>query len=190
MKRLFVSLITSFVCFASHAQAPAGTSTNPAPNANQQTTSASDSAPYTPLSEEDLYILKKGEISDSRYVFGTLLSIVPGFGVGHAVNKQFGKSGWLFLAGEGAGVGIMYVGVLACIGDNVFEDKDNCNNALIDVGVITFLGFKIWEVVDAITRPPKHNARFRELQAEKKSRNALFLVPRTDSIGANLVYTF
>lgn len=172
--------------------ANAQTATPPAQDAPSADAAAADSSEKTnvPMSKEDLYILSKGEVSRSRYALGTVLSIFPGFGVGHAVNKQFAKSGWIFLAGEGAAAGVMFVGVLACFGDSLFEDENKCSNSLVDIGGMTFLGFKIWEVVDAITRPPKHNARYRELVAERKGKSALFLVPRFDSVGANLVYTF
>ena len=118
--------------------------------------------------EQDL--LNQGEITDNRHVGGILVSLFFGLGIGQAVQGRYGDTGWIFTVGETASTVALFVGVFKTL-DHCFDtiDDHTCNNdstgsVLLIGGFVGLAAFRIWEIVDAITGPPKHNARLRELR--------------------------
>lgn len=122
------------------------------------------------LSEEDQALLARGEISEGRYIGGALASMFFGFGVGQAVHGRYHDTGWIFTLGETGTLAAMVVGALQAIGDcYTFEADQGCNDdddgeALMVGGLLGFLAFRTWELVDVFAAPPRHNARVRELR--------------------------
>ncbi len=142
------------------------------------------------LSEKDKSILEIGEISTTRYVIGGVLGTYPvGFGVGHAIQGRWSDTGWIFTAGEAGSAAVFLVGALGCINnelDKGFNGKNDCtglNEALLVTGIIGFVGFRIWEVVDVWSTPPSHNRKYNELKdyihksQAKEIKTSLFLSP-------------
>jgi hypothetical protein len=123
-----------------------------------------------PLTSVEQDLLNSGEIADNRHVGGIVVSLFFGLGIGQAVQGRYGDTGWIFTLGETASVVALFVGVVKTI-DDCFDTRDEpgCNdhstgNALLIGGLVGLAAFRIWEVVDAITGPPRHNARVRELR--------------------------
>jgi hypothetical protein len=122
---------------------------------------------YVPqLTEEEQGLLARGEISDGRYLGGALASVFFGFGVGQAVHGRYRDTGWIFTLGEGGTLTAMFIGVFQSL--DACLDESDCSNdegeALLLGGLIGFLAFRAWELVDAFGAPPRHNARVRELR--------------------------
>lgn len=120
------------------------------------------------LSEEDQALLARGEISDGRYIGGALASVFFGFGIGQAVHGRYHDTGWIFTFGEAGTLAAMVVGALQAIGD-CYDFGEPCRDdddgeALMVGGLLGFIAFRAWELVDVFSAPPKHNARVRELR--------------------------
>ena len=154
------------------------------------------------LTEKDKEVLEIGEISTGRYVAGGILGTYPiGFGIGHAIQGRWSEQGWIFTAGELGSVAMLLGGLSSCLkgdADDFFDDCSGGENALITVGLIGFIGFRIWEIVDVWAVPPSHNKKHRELQEyinkapEKTTKASLTLSPLSAKLGqgAALVLNF
>jgi hypothetical protein len=126
---------------------------------------------YVPVqvTADERDLLDQGEITDGRHVGGILVSLFFGLGVGQAVQGRYGDTGWIFTVGEAASMVALIVGVVKTV-DDCFDldergcDDDSTGSVLVLGGFIGLAGFRIWEVVDAITGPPRHNARLRQLR--------------------------
>ncbi len=124
---------------------------------------------YVPvqLSADDQELLQKGEISDGQHVGGAVVSLFFGFGIGQAVQGRYGETGWIFTIGEIASITALFVGLGQAF-DDCFEGDNTCNDnqgeTLMIGGLVGLLVFRVWEVVDAFSGPPKHNRKVRELR--------------------------
>jgi hypothetical protein len=121
------------------------------------------------LTPEEQELLAEGEISDGAHVGGTLLSIFIGFGSGQAVQGRWGDTGWIFTLGEVASIAMIIYGAEQEANDDCFygnePDCDEDAGALpITIGLIGFVVLHVWEVVDAIAGPARHNRRVRNLR--------------------------
>jgi hypothetical protein len=103
---------------------------------------------------------EQSEISKSKYVVGGVLGSTVGFGIGHIIQKRYGKGkGWIFTAGESAP--LAYV-ILLWYSDSsqscsvpdaynnrcVRNEKSSSRTAALNTATAVFFGFKIWEVID------------------------------------------
>ncbi len=142
------------------------------------------------LKQEEEKILSIGEISTPRYVIGGILGTYPiGLGIGHAIQGRWSEDGWIFTAGELGSASVLFFGLLGCV-DQVFK-RDNCSdveNAMIVTGLIGFVGFRIWEIVDVWAKPPAYNHKYRDLkkyietyQTKKDVRSSLDIKPLLNS---------
>ena len=49
------------------------------------------------------------EVSETNYYLGGVLGVLPGFGIGHAVQGRWKDKGWIFTAGElTTAIGLIY----------------------------------------------------------------------------------
>ncbi len=101
----------------------------------------------TELTSYDRRVLETGEISGLRRAAGSILAVVPGFGIGHAVQGRYQYKGLVFTLTE-----------MGCVGLFAFGREGGI------VAIFPFLGFKIWEFVDSIVGSGRHNLRYRQLQ--------------------------
>lgn len=127
-----------------------------------------DGISYASLSESDRTILERGEISQARYVIGGILATYPlGLGIGHAVQGRYMEKGWIFTVGELASIAVFAAGMGDCVASTWSSNKDNCNGSggLLFAGAFGYVGFRIWEAVDAWATPPEQNRRYRELKS-------------------------
>src|SRR5262245_17772857 len=121
------------------------------------------------LSLDDQELLTQGEISENARVGGVVASAVVGFGVGHAIQGRWTKTGWKFTVTEGIAAGVMYYGLhgIANSIGNCLVDDPSCNDPddhsgwIFLGGLLALGGLHIWEIVDAYEGPLDHNARVR-----------------------------
>jgi hypothetical protein len=114
------------------------------------------------LTAYDRKVLEDGEISGSRRLIGSLLAVVPGFGLGHAVQGRYRYKGLVFTLVE-----------MGCVGLFAFGREGGI------VAIFPFVGFKLWELGDAIAGSERHNARYHELQSTSldSDDNRLTIMP-------------
>jgi len=125
------------------------------------------------LTADENELLQQGEISDGQHVGGGVAALFFGFGIGQAVQGRWTETGWIFTLGEGASVVALFSGFVKVL------QSDNCDSSgdpvpvsschrdgegLLWAGLIGYLVFHTWEVVDAFIGPPKHNAKVRALK--------------------------
>lgn len=101
-------------------------------------------------------VLKKDEgISHGRYVTGGVLGSIPGFGIGHAIQKRYAKSrAWIFTATESAAAAyLVTISLFACDGatGSRYDDCWKEHNQKVAIGSLFYWGFHIWEIVDVWT---------------------------------------
>jgi hypothetical protein len=122
---------------------------------------------YHLLSDEELEIVARGEISDEAHFGGGLVGTFFGFGLGHAVQGRFGDRGWIFLTGEAASGAFLIWGMSECFSLVPQEGGtgETCGkDARFLVGGIGLVAFRIWELIDVWAGPPAYNARVRDLR--------------------------
>jgi hypothetical protein len=125
---------------------------------------------YVPiqLSEDEQALLSRGEISDRRYIAGVLATVFFGLGVGQAIHGRYQDTGWIFTFGEAGSVLAMIVGAVRSISDCDYFDNECADSddgeALLIGGLVGYVVFRAWELVDSFGAPPRHNARVRELR--------------------------
>jgi hypothetical protein len=127
-------------------------------------------APPVLLSSDEQALLARGEISDSQQIGGTVLSLVFGLGVGQAAEGRWSDTGWIFTVGEIGAATAIVVGVseaFACDGAprGACGSRNDRGAALAYGGLLVFGGLHVWEIVDAIVGPRRHNDRVRALRA-------------------------
>ena len=106
------------------------------------------------------------EISKANYYTGGVLGVLPGFGIGHAVQGRWMEKGWIFTAGEVvSAAGLVYFALNLFntlptakeIVDNYSENSESSkaisastitSGALALVFLTLFLSFKAVETVD------------------------------------------
>jgi hypothetical protein len=116
------------------------------------------------LSSDDEKVLMRGMITPNQQIAGGILSIVPGFGLGQAVENRYEEKGWIFTVGEATSVGIALAAGPHCIFDT--------NTPHGSCGVTTAFGIvagliKLWEVGDAWIAPISNNQRYEQLHWQK-----------------------
>ncbi len=120
------------------------------------------------LTRDEQELLQKGEITDGQHVGGIAANIFLGFGIGQAIQGRYGETGWIFTVGEIASFTALIVGVSQNLEDCFDNIDGNCDQnrgeALIIGGLVGYVVFRIWSVVDAAGGPSKHNQKLRELR--------------------------
>lgn len=99
------------------------------------------------------------KMSTGQYVVGGVLGTYPGLGIGHAVQGRWKEKGWIFTTGELVGGVMVGIGAGECLGDAAGDalagqKTTNCDSNLLAAGAITFLVFKVWEIIDVWVEPP------------------------------------
>ncbi len=145
--------------------------------------SAPQEAAVLTLREQAL--LARGEISGARHVTGTVVAVVPGLGLGHAIQGRWKERGWIFTFGQLVTFGMATVAAAE-------SDLDqNIVTTLAIAGWGGWLSLRVWEVTDAVIGPKRHNMRVRAIR--RKAGHAVagptvqpFVVPRGRPDGAGV----
>jgi hypothetical protein len=117
--------------------------------------------PAVQLTEDEQELLAQGEISDGRYIGGAVTSLFFGLGLGQAVQGRYSDTGKIFTIGE---LGSFTAVLIGAIGSIDSEGNHDGSTALLTGGLIGYVVFRAWDVVDAFTGPPSQNARLRQLR--------------------------
>jgi hypothetical protein len=122
------------------------------------------------LTAEEHKLLERGEISDGAHIGGGIASLALGFGAGQAIQGRWSDTGWIFTLGDTASFVVLFVGIsksFDCFGDidGGCRADDGADN-YIAAGLIGFLVFHTWEVIDAFAGPGSHNRKVRALKAK------------------------
>lgn len=144
------------------------------------------------LDEEDRRVLRIGEISQTRYIVGGILGTYPlGLGIGHAVQGRYSDKGWIFTVGELGSMAVFLAGIGDCW-SAVNSRYEACNGGLMTLGFASYVGFRIWEIVDVWAAPPEINRRYRELKLQMKPTVSFspLLAPTKDGAIAGFRMTF
>jgi len=133
------------------------------------------------LSREDQATLERGEISTGVTLIGGVVGTWIGFGLGHAVQGTFNERGAIkFTVGEGVSFGLMVIGLASCT-DYSSYDSRNCGAgiSIAVAGLLGYVGFRVWEIIDVWTAPAAHNSRYRYLKrsTEAQSKVSFYAIP-------------
>lgn len=134
------------------------------------------------------FAIDSSNISTTRYVTGGILSIYPGFGIGHAVQGRWAEKGWIFTTGESISATIAVIGLGECgISSGISSGRDCSGKDKILVGTVGFIGFKIWEIVDAwILSKAMNNS----LNRSSGTRFLVMPMPNQTGVSVGLNYSF
>lgn len=102
-------------------------------------------------------------VSQNDYIVGGILGTIPGFGVGHAIQNRYESKGWIFTAGEVAGVAAGITGALL--------PSHSARSVLSWIGWSVYLGFHIWEIVDVWLLTQPNHAKTADLMHERPWQN-------------------
>jgi len=158
------------------------------------------------LTEEERDLLEEGTIGTGRAIVGGVVGTIYGFGIGHTVQGRWLDKGWIFTVGETASMIALLMGVVqafeGCDGyyagdqyvDSCADDGDNHAGAYLVGGLVGFVGFRIWEIVDAWVGPKQHNARVRAVRMKVDPRYnpdgdggyGLYIKPARDGGGGGI----
>lgn len=133
------------------------------------------------LTPDEREALEKGEIGQARHIVGALVGtfVVP-FGIGQAIEGRYLDTGWIFTLGEVAGISATVAGIATAAdtcttstsGAGVSLSCSRETNVLFWGGLFTYIGFRIWELVDVWGGPSWHNERYRRAKAKVEGKSA------------------
>lgn len=146
-------------------------------------------APSPVLTADERALLERGEIGEGARLGGVVASVVFGLGTGQAIQGRWKERGWIFTVGELAGFG------LAAVAASESDLDQDVITAMAIVGWSSFLGLHVWEVVDAVTVPRRHNRRVREARRRAGYRPTYVLpivtpAPAGDGAVGGVLVTF
>lgn len=96
----------------------------------------------------------QSSITHAREVTGPIVGTVVGLGTGHLIEGRWLDKGWIFTAGETAGLALFASGFRCETVAGTYKDTTECNaNTFATLGGITFLAFRIWQIVDLWATP-------------------------------------
>jgi hypothetical protein len=125
-------------------------------------------------------------VSEIQMIVGPPTAALVGFGLGHVVEGRWHEKGWIFTAGETASMSLL---IVSSIGT---ECDHNCSlyGAAFYSGLITMMGFRIWETIDSVNGARAKNRRIRQAHAERDTRLGFGIAPHRDGAIAGLTLRF
>jgi len=129
-------------------------------------------------------------ISNGRYIGGGIAAIIPGWGIGHAVQGRWMEKGWMFTAGN-----LVITGGLIFSGVSLFSDaaEKGGEESLKTWGGLTLalylaaIGLKLWEVADAWMLPSNYTI---VKESPFQIKPLAFYDQENLNLGLSLNYTF
>ena len=122
-------------------------------------------------------------ITKKRHIRGIFLSVVPGFGIGHAVQGRYKTSGWIFTVLEGAAIG-SYI-----VSDALLTDETRKNEWLLWLFIVVFSALKTGEIIDAWILPSHYTIK-RENISQANITHPYNEQKNTTHFGLSVEYTF
>lgn len=133
------------------------------------------------LTDDEKIVLDNGDLGPVRYTVGGILGVYPGFGIGHGVQGRWSSRGRIFAGGELVSGFLIIFGVLSthCSSSG---NTLTCSNDATKIGVLGFVGFKIWEIIDVWYGGYRQMKDYSSLQDKvlnqsEKTKNSFFLLP-------------
>jgi hypothetical protein len=121
-------------------------------------------------------------VETGKYITGGVLASAVGFGIGHGIQGRYADKGWIFTATEAAGAGLTIAGLASCKEETQADGskETKCNNGgLAIVGLGVWIGFHVWEIVDAWTGATPVDSTVKA-----------FFIPNPKAPGLGLAYSF
>lgn len=136
--------------------------------------------PYSSLTPAEVQILKDGEISHGAQVAGGIIGTVFGLGIGQAIQGRYWPSGFVITAGEIGSFALMIAGANDCLPSRIGDPApDHCHGDYIAAGLLAFIGFRIFELVDVWTGPDRINRQYWNLKDQVDPAAHLTFLPVT-----------
>ena len=133
------------------------------------------------LTPEEREILRNGEIGDNAYFAGGVVGTFFGLGIGQAIQGRYVPTGLMMTVGEVSSFSIAMAGAISCI------DLPGCHHdGLVSAGLIAYLGFRVWEIIDVWATPSSINSRYRNLKDHVDETKADFFVAPVAGQGASI----
>ena len=152
---------------------------------------------YSALTPDEREILDNGEIGTGAYVAGGVVGTLVGLGIGQAIQGRYMSTGLIMTLGEIASISMMVAGATQCVSNAVVDGLSgqtvNCNQTLLTVGYIGYVGLRIWEIIDVWATPPSINHRYENLKNHVDQTSTSFgifpVVSKDNSLnGAGLAF--
>jgi hypothetical protein len=84
------------------------------------------------------------------------------------IEGRYGSTGWIFTLGESVSSVALVTGAMGLVAGCVPANHQVCNRGaavgLFVGGAFAFLGFRGWDIADAVLGPQAQNARYRAAQ--------------------------
>lgn len=110
------------------------------------------------------------DVTEIQRIMGPTVAFTVGFGLGHVVEGRWLEKGWIFTAGETAGVALWMGGYMM---DMSCDKHCELVGPMIITGMIGTLALRIWESVDAVNGARLKHARY----LDRRARYGLHLAP-------------
>jgi hypothetical protein len=187
------------------AEPPAPAPEQPAPPPEQPETPPEATAavePPRPEPRADLAVLTPDEreifshhrfYNDGQRIGGTVLAVMPGFGLGHVLQGRWLERGWLFTLSQIAGLVILSYGHDRALDECAVGERCTSTGVRFYVaGWVLFAGGWIGGVLDAYITPTRRNNRLLDIRRRAyHSRLIPYVAPaRGDGAVAGVSFRF
>ena len=108
-------------------------------------------------------IEREEDVSEIQMLVGAPTAILFGFGTGHAIEGRWREKGWIFTLGETAGFATW---MSAYMLDMSCTRHCGAVGPLAAAGLLSVVGLRLWESVDAITGARAKNRRVLKQRAQ------------------------
>ena len=159
------------LCWLALVSFPMNTFADEAPAAVPTASVPSGKTPYSSLTPEERQVLTDCSVSTGLYIAGGILGTVLGLGIGQAIEGRYLPIGLIITAGEVASFSLIEIGLSNCvttaftnIGQSQNTTNNNCLGAAGTIGLVGYVGLRVWEIVDVWASPPTINNRYEALQ--------------------------
>lgn len=174
---LFCLPLSAHFAFAEQASALK----QPSPTLVQPTADETEKKiPYSSLTPAEVQILKDGEISHDAHVAGGIIGTIFGLGIGQAIQGRYWPSGFVITAGEIGSFALLIAGANDCL-PKQFGDPapKQCHGDYIAAGLLAYLGFRVFELIDVWAAPDRINRRYWDLKDRVEGSAYFSILPAT-----------
>jgi hypothetical protein len=130
------------------------------------------------LTDEERAIYHRGYPDPGRSLGGVILSVIPGFGVGHLLQGRWLSRGWIFTLGQIAAMSALIYGHDRAVDE--CEPDVRCSSTGVKIyagGFIAFAGFWVGSVVDAYLVPKLATRRWMRIHRKAFSHPDARILP-------------
>ena len=140
-------------------------------------------------------------MSNAKYIGGGVVSIIPGFGIGHAIQGRYSEKGWIFTTSELVLVASTYYfakEIVKTIREEANQAVNNRSLSAFDaksilykgglslISLLTLFSVKSWEMMDAWTLP----SHYKVVDSSFQLRPMAYYDDDSLGLGLSLKYKF